>query len=306
MGYGSYLGSNCEMRANIGRFTSIAPYVRSHRGVHPLTSPYVTTCPMFYSTKKQNGKTFANRMLFNEFRKPPTIGNDVWVGENVFPMLNFSVFDSLFFKLKPKHYCLADPMYFKSSWRDKEVFRFFNILDEKVDWNMNIYVPANNLERFVKFSNLNNKFVSVIGVNTIGYSGFEKFRHYYYKKGYSCPPPQTVTNLGIFVGIQCGYKNIDLFGVDHTFLSDLVINEDNKLCQKYYHSYDKGEPEYKVIVRTDTNEVWKIGEYIVACGKMFLSHDLLEKYARSVNCRILNYTKCSMIDSYERVKTYEF
>ena len=84
MGYGSYLGSNCEMRANIGRFTSIASYVRSHRGVHPLTSPYVTTCPMFYSTQKQNGKTFANRMLFNEFRKPATIGNDVWVGENVF------------------------------------------------------------------------------------------------------------------------------------------------------------------------------------------------------------------------------
>ena len=32
-----------------------------------------------------------------------------------FLMLNFSAFDSLFFKLRPRHYCLADPMYFHSS-----------------------------------------------------------------------------------------------------------------------------------------------------------------------------------------------
>ena len=35
---------------------------------------------------------------------------------------------------------------------------------------------------------------------------------------------------------------------------------------------------------------------------MFLSHDLLENYAKSIDCRIINNTKCSMIDSYERKK----
>lgn len=84
MGYGSYIGPNCEITANIGRFTSIAPFVRTNCGVHPYTYPYATTCPMFFSTQKQNGVTFADRMMFEEFKPPTTIGNDVWIGENVF------------------------------------------------------------------------------------------------------------------------------------------------------------------------------------------------------------------------------
>lgn len=84
LGYGSYIGPNSEITANIGRFSSIAPYVRTNLGVHPYTYPFVTTCPMFFSTQKQNGISFANRIVFTEFTSPTTIGNDVWVGENVF------------------------------------------------------------------------------------------------------------------------------------------------------------------------------------------------------------------------------
>lgn len=84
MGYGSYIGSHCSIAANIGRFTSIAPYVRTNSGIHPYTYPYATTCPMFFSTRKQNGKTFAEKMLFEEVLSCPEIGNDCWIGENVF------------------------------------------------------------------------------------------------------------------------------------------------------------------------------------------------------------------------------
>lgn len=217
-----------------------------------------------------------------------------------FLMLNFSAFDSVFFKLRPQYYCLADPMYFQNTWRDEEVFRFFELLNNRVDWPMTIYIPALNLVRFRHFSHLNNSNIDIRGVNTTEYKGFERFRHFFYRIGLSSPPSQTVTNLAIFVGINAGYKKMDLFGVDHTFLSSLMVNEKNQLCQVYSHSYDKGQADYRVIIRTDDNRIWKVGEYIVACGNMFLSHDLLERYARSVDCHIVNNTKCSMIDSYER------
>lgn len=84
MGYGSYIGPHCEIRANIGRFCSIADHVRTNIGCHPVTAPYATTSPMFYSTHRQNGKSFADRMMFNEFKEYTKIGNDVWIGENVF------------------------------------------------------------------------------------------------------------------------------------------------------------------------------------------------------------------------------
>lgn len=84
MGYGSYIGPNCEIQAVIGRYTSIAPHVRINIGSHPFSAPFVTTCPMFFSTKKQNGKTFANRTMYDEVKSVPVIGNDCWIGENVF------------------------------------------------------------------------------------------------------------------------------------------------------------------------------------------------------------------------------
>lgn len=84
MGYGSYIGSNCSISANIGRFTSIAPCVRSNHGTHPHTYPFVTTCPMFYSLQKQNGYTFAQERTFDELLDMPEIGSDCWIGEYVF------------------------------------------------------------------------------------------------------------------------------------------------------------------------------------------------------------------------------
>ena len=84
MGYGTYIRNNSIIVAQIGKFTSIAPFVRTNRGIHPYSYPYATTSPMFFSVQKQNGYTFADRMMFEELRPMAIIGNDCWIGENVF------------------------------------------------------------------------------------------------------------------------------------------------------------------------------------------------------------------------------
>lgn len=84
MGYGSYICNDCSIIGDIGRFTSIAAEVKNAQGVHPITVPYVTTSPMFFSLKKQSGITFAKEQLFDEMRAPISIGNDCWIGQRVF------------------------------------------------------------------------------------------------------------------------------------------------------------------------------------------------------------------------------
>lgn len=84
MGYGTYVGWRCELWAHIGRFTSIAPHVQSNLGVHPISSPYATTSPMFFSLGKQNGYTFAKKQLFDEIKPFIEIGSDCWIGQKVF------------------------------------------------------------------------------------------------------------------------------------------------------------------------------------------------------------------------------
>ena len=84
MGYGSYMAWDCYIIGNIGRFSSIGPYTMTNPGIHPLSQPYATTSPMFFSLQKQTGTTFAKRQLFEEMRPPIRIGNDCWIGQNVF------------------------------------------------------------------------------------------------------------------------------------------------------------------------------------------------------------------------------
>ena len=84
MGYGTYICNDCSIIGNIGRFCSIAAEVKNSLGVHPVSSPYVSTSPMFFSLRKQSGETFAQKQLFDELKSPIEIGHDCWIGQRVF------------------------------------------------------------------------------------------------------------------------------------------------------------------------------------------------------------------------------
>jgi acetyltransferase-like isoleucine patch superfamily enzyme len=90
-GLGSYIGPNASLAGKIGRFTSIAPFVQSNHGRHPLTKPFATTSPAFYSLMKQNSSTFAKKQCYDELvfadlenKYPIIIGNDCWIGQGAF------------------------------------------------------------------------------------------------------------------------------------------------------------------------------------------------------------------------------
>lgn len=68
-------------KAFIGKFCSIGQNCKFRLGIHP-SRDFVSTHPIFFSTKKQVGKTFADQDYFEE-EKVIHIGNDVWIGANV-------------------------------------------------------------------------------------------------------------------------------------------------------------------------------------------------------------------------------
>lgn len=86
IGFGSYIGENCKISADIGRFCSISDHVRTISATHPAEK-FVSTHPCFFSTKKQAGFTFVEKNKFSEYRKVNqydiSVGNDVWIGTDV-------------------------------------------------------------------------------------------------------------------------------------------------------------------------------------------------------------------------------
>ncbi|PSM50623.1 acetyltransferase [Chroococcidiopsis sp. CCALA 051] len=78
-------------RASIGKFCSIASDCKIGLGSHPTRS-FVSTHPIFFSTRKQAGLTFSDKDYFKECDLI-TIGNDVWIGTNTIILDGVSIGD---------------------------------------------------------------------------------------------------------------------------------------------------------------------------------------------------------------------
>lgn len=230
----------------------------------------------------------------------PRLNNDDEFRNIDYIVLNFMAFEESFFKIKPKHYCLADPMYFHDTHKKDDVKRLYDIMENKIDWDINIYVPYTKYKNFIQYSGLKNSRINIIKINTAEYQGYESLRNCIYKKGLGMPSLQTVANLAIYVALNSGYSEVRLYGVDHSFFESLCVNEMNQLCNKDAHFYNDDSILLKPIIKTYNDKPIKVSEYLEETTIIFKSHDLLASYAKYLNVRIINCTKDSMIDSYER------
>jgi hypothetical protein len=229
----------------------------------------------------------------------PLLTTDKEFENTDFIVVNFFAFDDVFFRIKPKHYCVADPIFIKDSHKRENVLRFFKILQNEVNWDLNIYVPGKYfLKEFLSYSQLSNKYLHYIPLNSVEYTGYNSFRHFFYKKGLSMPRPQNISIMAIYVGLNMNYSIIRLYGVDHSFFNSLCVNEYNQICHRNQHFYEKTTVELKPII--DDGILWKVADYFMAMHHIFKNHDLTNNYAKFLNVKIINCTKDSMIDSYER------
>lgn len=86
LGYGTYVGDDCVFKAKTGKYCSIGHHVNVLTGTHP-SHVFVSTSPVFYSVRKQNGLSYVDENKFNELLFADeqngygvVIGNDVWIG----------------------------------------------------------------------------------------------------------------------------------------------------------------------------------------------------------------------------------
>lgn len=87
----TYIAENSFINNSIiGKFCSLGPNLIIGWGLHPKNG--ISTHPMFYSTKKQNGITLCKEDKFEELR-PTHIGNDVFIGANVIVLDGVSIGD---------------------------------------------------------------------------------------------------------------------------------------------------------------------------------------------------------------------
>lgn len=87
----TYIVNGSITKTKIGRYCSIGQNVIiGGLGAHP--TEWISTHPIFFSTKKQAGKTFVDKDYFVE-QKAVRVGNDVWIGANALVLDGVSIND---------------------------------------------------------------------------------------------------------------------------------------------------------------------------------------------------------------------
>ena len=82
LGSYSYINEHSSTaNVSVGKFSSIGPHFVCGSGGHPTN--FISTSPVFYSTRRQCGVSFTETNYFVE-RHETTVGNDVWIGARVF------------------------------------------------------------------------------------------------------------------------------------------------------------------------------------------------------------------------------
>ena len=214
--------------------------------------------------------------------------------------VNFFALDERFETVRPAYYVLSDPMFFRDSECRDRVAALYRTLDSKVTWPMTLYVQFYNPEKFDYRAALPNPRIRIVRFHTQVYRGFGSVGFWLFRHGLGSANFGTVVQVGEYVALLLGYRRIELYGVDHTLLDGLCVDDANRLCRADRHYYDTLPPAPQPIYMKVPHVPYTMSVYLAEVAELFRGHEVLRDYAASLGARIVNRTRGSMIDAYER------
>lgn len=235
----------------------------------------------------------------------PSLKNDVdkikkraeETGSLLYAVNNCAMTD-MFQIMRPQLYCFIDHLYFEEQPNDYN--RIYDCMNERVQWDMQLFIPVDKF-KFVS-SRINNTNITIIPVATLPFDGFEKCKYPAYKRGVAVPLFVNVVNLAIYTSLNRGVKKIFLYGVDHTFLRLLSVDDQNNLVLRDEHFYGS---EVSYFPPKPDGTRWTVSSFVYDKYLTFKEHDNIRGYADYLGAEIINCTECSSIDSYVRLSQVE-
>lgn len=225
-------------------------------------------------------------------------------------VVNDFAYSPYFEELKPKFYVFLDPIYFLSDEELPEEYRneknkLTKLLFEKTVWDMTIFtnykyckaqiinvLSQNRHIHFQYFNTSNIGIVSRMAKITESVSTVNILKNGYIMLG------QNVSCTALCFALNYGYKDVLLFGADHSWTEDMRVNDQNQLCLIKRHFYDN---EVDYIPWMDPNgNVMKISSVCGDFSRAFRQHEIINWYAKKIGAQITNCTRNSYIDSYDR------
>jgi len=255
--------------------------------------------------KRKNCSILANGPSLDEMIKEQS--NELF--ENDLFCVNSFVQHTEFLKLRPKYLVWLDPLYFKddiSKEIEKIIKNDFIIINEFVNWDLTIFVPATDSAQRKMNNYVSNKNVSFVFMKSVEYDGFNNLKKILYNFNLSSIHAQNVLVRCIFLAINLNYKKINILGADHNWIENLTVNEDNKVCIRDVHFNNQENKVLPYFKGNNNSDVFKLHEILFLYSKMFLGYHQLREYSDYKNTLIINLNKKSFIDAFEKKVNFPF
>ncbi len=215
-------------------------------------------------------------------------------------VVNYFAFDERFEVVRPAYYVLSDPVFFRESNQRERVLQLYETIAKKVTWPMTLYVQYYNPEKFDYRAHLPNDNIRIVRFHSQLYYGFRKIRFALFKRGLGSANFGTVVQVGEYIAMLLGYKEIELYGVDHTLFDGLFVDEENHLLRRTSYYYDDKPAEAKPLIHSVPYGPYTMASFLAENATLFRGHELLKEYADHIGVKIINRTKGSLIDAYDR------
>ncbi len=212
---------------------------------------------------------------------------------------------SFYTEIKPSIYVINAPELWgrdvMQSCKDTAHEVFTNIV-EKTSWPMTLCVPS-----FVKINKQWRRWMESTGhikvgfYNTTPVEGFGWLNRLLYRWNCGMPRPHNVLVPSLMVTIAAGYKEIFLMGVDHSWLKDLWVTENNEVLLTQKHFYDEKTAQPLPMNKKGVGQR-RLDEILHKFMLSFRAYFDIDEYAVRCGARIVNLTPGSYIDAFERRK----
>lgn len=211
-----------------------------------------------------------------------------------------------FGEIQPQNYVMLDPAFFMYNQANngrEDIKKTLDSLIKNTNWEMKLFVPYKAKKSFlVKEISENNKHIQFQYFNYTIVEGFAWLRHALFNLNLGMSQCQNILACALFVAIRRKHDEIFLFGADHSWHEEIKVSESNDIEIKQIHFYDNAsQVKHQKVLDVNTKVHSNLQTIFLSLYKVFYGYGILKKYADYQSVKVLNASKKSYIDTFERV-----
>jgi hypothetical protein len=229
-------------------------------------------------------------------------GLDLFCSNDTFCVNQFAESD-LYKKIQPNYYIIADPGYWKKNVSDNNVAirnRLIQNVLEKTTWPIKFLVPFQAKDLFeTVFKEKPN--IQVVCYNNVPLSGANIVINKLFDFGLGNPRAQNVLIPALFYAIRYGYQKIILLGADHSWHETVVLDDDNRVCMRDKHFYNKEAKLTPWSMGGQDGKLFTMDSLFLALSRMFAGYWKIQDYATYRGVQIYNASSVTYVDAFKRI-----